>query len=170
VRAGVPGRNISGKRFVTDRRINECRGRGDNCGQTERAGGATLFVLIRLRRVAIAFVTGRFCLHLCATVGLLNFHTERLAGNRGESERRGKRQTEQESKSFSHAEAVYHAVGDLFNPALANARLSAASKMKRIPGAMPEPGASDSPSKPFATVCQNPYPVVEPVVRETKFC
>jgi hypothetical protein len=45
------GRNVSGKSFVADRRINERRGEGGKKGETKGAESATLLLLVRLRRV-----------------------------------------------------------------------------------------------------------------------
>lgn len=84
MRAGVLGRNVSGKSFVADRRINERRGRGDYGRKPEGAGGATLFVRLRFRRVPFAIVTRRLRLHLRAIIHFLEFGNERLARNNSE--------------------------------------------------------------------------------------
>lgn len=92
MRAAVLGRNVSGKSFVADRRIKERGREGGRQPETKSAEGATLFVLVRLRRVPVALMRRGFHFHLRAAVPFLDLRNERLPGNRGESERAGEEQ------------------------------------------------------------------------------
>jgi hypothetical protein len=102
------GRNVSGKSFIADRRINERRRGAGEHRQTKSAEGAALLVLVRLRRVAVAFVRGGFHFHFRAAAGFLDFRNERLARDRGESDRAGDEQAEQKSQRASHDGSAYH--------------------------------------------------------------
>ena len=153
-------RDISGKSFIADRRINERRGVRDNTGETKGAGGATLLVRIRFGGVALAIVAGRFHFHLRTAIGLLDLGNQRLTWQSGESERRRKRQAEQESECPSHDL-------DLIT------RLSGAREIRKMPDVMPARGAPHPSSKLFAGDLSgrfNPCPMVEPVMRGAKFC
>jgi hypothetical protein len=114
----VLGRNVSGKSFVADGRINEGRRRRDDRCETERARGATLLVRVRLRRVPVAFVPERFRFHLRAAIRLLEFRNDRLPRDCREANRAGEEQAEQESKRCSHHGQAYHLLPAGINPRL----------------------------------------------------
>ena len=109
MRAGLLGKNVSGKIFVADGRIDERRRVCENAGETERTGSAALLIGIGLRSMPIAIMAGRFHFHLGAAIGLLNFRNERLPRDRGEGERSTEDQTEQDSENPSHRRTLYHA-------------------------------------------------------------
>jgi len=111
LRAAVLGRNVSGKSFVADRRVNERRGERGKKGKAEGAESATLLLLVRFRRVPVAFVRGRFRFHFRAAIRLLKFRNERLPRDRREADRAGEEQAKQESESSSHQAQGYHAGG-----------------------------------------------------------
>ena len=106
MRAGVLGQKISSKIFVTDRRINERRGRGDNASKTKGARGTTLLVRIGFRRVTVAIVARGFRFHLRATIGLLDFWNEWLPRNRSERDRSAERETGDKPECSSHGPMI----------------------------------------------------------------
>lgn len=108
MRAGLLGRNVGGKSFVADRRINERGGVGDYTGKSESAGGAALLVRIGLGWVAVALVAGGLRFHLRAAIRFLDFRNQRLAGECGERERTTQRQAKQNSQSTAHRLGLYH--------------------------------------------------------------
>ena len=108
LRTAALGRNVSGESFVADRRINERSRRGGEEREADRAGRATLFVLVGLRRVMIAIVSHRFRFHLRAAARLFRLGNRSLARDRSESDGAGKEQAKQESQHCSHHGLVYH--------------------------------------------------------------
>ena len=96
----MPGRNISGESLVSHGRVNERRGCLDNSGKTEGASRAAFFLRSRLRLMPLA--VARVDLHLCATIGLGDFESGHLAGQRGEGDRRANRQANESAQKRSH--------------------------------------------------------------------
>ncbi len=145
------GRNVGGKSFVADRRINERRREGGKQPETQGAEGAALFVLIRLRRVPVALVPDRFGFHLRAAARFLNSN-ERFPRDHGESDRAGEEQAEQKSQHGSHDDSVYHLMRSRFNPRLklgAERHLCGIAKIKKMFGAMPGPNDPRPTPNPF---------------------
>ena len=112
------GRNVGGKSFIADRRINEGRREGGNQSETQGAEGAALFVLVRLRRMPVAIVRRRFHFHLRAAARFFDFRNERFPRDHGESDRAGEEQAEQKSQHGSHDDSVYHLIRSGFNSRL----------------------------------------------------
>lgn len=106
MRAGVLGRNVSGKGSVADGRINKRSGPGYDAGKAVSARDATLLVGIGLRRVAVARVAGGFRFHLRAAIGLLRFRNERLPGDGGECHRGAERETGKKPEYSSHGPMI----------------------------------------------------------------
>ena len=100
------GQKISSKIFVTDRRINERRGRGDDASKTKGAGGTTLLVRIGFRPVTVAIMARGFRFHFRATIGLLDFWNEWLARNRSERDRSAERETGDKPECSSHGPMI----------------------------------------------------------------
>jgi hypothetical protein len=111
----VLGRNVSGKSFVADRRINERRGERGEKGKAKGAKSATLFVLVRFRRVPVALASRRFCFHFRAAVRLPAFRRRSLAWNRGKGDRRSDRHADEKSEGHSHGATILAAELVRFN-------------------------------------------------------
>jgi len=112
------GRNVSGKSFFADGRINERRRGAGEQHETESAEGAALLVLVRFRRVPVTLVCCRFHFHLGAAARLLDLRNERLPRDRRKSDRAGEEQAEQKSQHGSHDDSVYHLMRSGFNSRL----------------------------------------------------
>ena len=85
MRAAVLGRNISGKRFVADGRVNERRGEGGDQGTANRAESTAFLILVRLRRVPFAIVPDGFRFRLRAATRFFDLRHGHPRGDRGES-------------------------------------------------------------------------------------
>ena len=171
LRAAVPGRNVSGKSFVADGRINERCASGENSRDTGGAEDATLLVRSGHRLVMVAIGRRGFRFHDRATIGLFDrWRRQRLRWKRRDRERGRDRNPSQESQGRSHNASILPAHRIQGNPGLEkvarpNVRLSGAVELKKMRGRCDRITFSCDLS-----ACYNPFPIMEPVVRETKFC
>jgi hypothetical protein len=116
LRAAMLGRNVSGKSFVADGRIQERRGRAGEHRETKSAEGAALLVLVGLWRVPFALARGGFHFHLrAAALFFLDFWTERLARDRSERDRRTDHETDEKPQRFLHGQSITRPAGSRFN-------------------------------------------------------
>ena len=100
--AAVLGRNVSGKSFVADRRINERRGEADEKGTAKGAESAAFLIPVRLRRVPFAIVPDGFRFRLRAATRFFDLRNGHLRGDGGERNGAGDNQANQKPQRPLH--------------------------------------------------------------------
>ena len=102
LRAAMLGRNVGSKSFIADWRINERSGARSHYCQTKGKERATLFLLVRFRRVPAAIVERGWHFHFRVATRLLDLQSRRLPRDRGHADRAGEDQAKQKAQGGSH--------------------------------------------------------------------